>query len=78
MAPPNRRISLGDEADVPLGAHLLRRHRAAEHLDLARVLADQPHEDAHGRRLAGAVGSDEAHDLALLEAERDVVEREEP
>src|SRR5262249_45854169 len=32
-------------------------------------------EDAHGRRLAGAVGADEAEDLPGGEAERDVIDR---
>src|SRR5439155_23582598 len=36
--------------------------------------ADQPGDGAHQRRLAGAVRSDEAHELALLDAQRHAVE----
>ena len=37
---------VGDEADVPLRARLLCRHRVPEHADLARVLLDQGHQQA--------------------------------
>ena len=59
-----------------LAVDLLRRHRVTEHLHGAAVLMHQPHQDADGGRLAGAVGADEAHDAAGGELEVDVVERE--
>ena len=77
VALPNRRHVVGDVADIPLRAGLLVRQRVPEHADLARVLLNHGHEQPDRRRLAGAVRADEAHDLAALEAQRHVVEREE-
>src|SRR5699024_10136301 len=44
----------------------------AEHL--AAVGDEDPEDDAHRRRLAGAVGADESEDLTAVDGERDVVE----
>ena len=44
------------------------RDPVAEHLDLAPLDPLHPQQASDGRGLAGAVGSDEAHDIALSEA----------
>ena len=62
--------------DAP--AHDLVRRRAEQALaverDLARLGPVEARDDVEGGRLAGAVGADQAGDLALLHRERDVVE----
>ena len=45
------------------------------HLRLAARRRQDSGEDAHGRRLAGAVGAEETEDLARLHLEADVVDR---
>ena len=49
----------------------------ALHLRHARGGRDEAREDAHGGRLAGAVGTEEADDLAAAHLEADIVERTE-
>ena len=44
--------------------------------DLAAVRLVEPRDDVEERRLAGAVGPDQAADLAQLEVEGDSVERD--
>src|SRR5690606_10647576 len=68
---------VGDESDVAFGDGLLPRHRVPEHSHVAAVGTDEPHEDADGRGLAGAIRADESHDLPGIEAQVDVREPEE-
>ncbi len=63
---------LRQEADV-LAERALR-HVAAQHPGLAAGRPDQPHQQLEGRRLAGAVRTDEAEDLAAAHRERQAVE----
>ncbi len=73
-------VRVGDELvrhepDVP--ADLARLHQHAPPLDprVARVREVEGGEDAHRRRLPGAVRADEAEDLATFERERELVHR---
>ena len=50
-------------------------HVVAEHGGASRVGAQDGGEDAHGGRLAGAVGAEQAEHRAGLDLERDAVER---
>ena len=50
-------------------------HVVTEDGGVPRVGAQDGGEDAHGRRLAGAVGAEQAEDGALLDVQRDAVER---
>jgi hypothetical protein len=54
---------------VGVDGHAVPRHIAA-------VERDEAHDGAHRRGLAGAVGAEEADDLAALDGEADVVERD--
>src|SRR4029453_18182197 len=64
---------LGQVADaVAIG----RRKRSPEDLDAPAVRLDQVEDGPDQRRLAGAVGSKEPEDLAAMQLERHVVERE--
>ncbi len=47
----------------------------AEHVEVAAVGRQQPGDQADERRLAGAVGADQRRQPAVLDGERDVVER---
>jgi hypothetical protein len=49
----------------------------AEHRDACRDPAAQPLDALHRRRLAGAVGADQAEDLAVPDLEGNVVNRDE-
>jgi len=55
-----------------------RRHGRTVELDLAAVLAEDAQDDAHRRRLAGAVATDEARQAPGRDVERDVVEHATP
>ena len=67
--------SLREIADA-LGQRAMRAHRIeAEHAHLARVGVQQPAHQANRRRLAGAVGADEAEHLAALHVEAQAGER---
>jgi hypothetical protein len=46
-----------------------------EHADLAAVRRAQPFDAFHGRGLARAVGAEDPEDLALVDGERDIVDR---
>src|SRR5262249_5751566 len=46
--------------------------------DLSRVRAIEPGEQVHRRRLARAVGADEAANLARANGERQIVHRDQP
>ena len=52
-------------------------HREAVDHDLAAVGAPQPLDHLERRRLAGAVGPEDAEDLAALHAQGDAVDRHE-
>ena len=54
-----------------LGGHVVARHAHA-----AGICSGQGRGDAHGGRLAGAVRAEKAEDGALLDREREAVERE--
>ena len=80
--PAERRVAeqphlVGNETDVAFGDGLVVGHRVAQNAHFARVGREQSGQQANGGALAGAVRSDEAHDLAGLEVERQVFEREE-
>ena len=59
---------------VAEGALLLAPHRVSLPADLAAVRLEHPQRDTHGRRLAGAIGADEAEQLALFRPKREPVE----
>ena len=67
---------LGHEPDAALQVHDARALGGSEHLHGARVDADQPREHPDGRGLAGAVGSQEAQDLAPSDFEIHVIQRQ--
>ena len=48
----------------------------AEHRDLPAIRRPQPLDALHRRGLAGAVGADQPEDLAWLDVERHVVDRQ--
>src|SRR5690606_5254968 len=80
--PVERRVSkqlhvVGDESDVAFCDPLRTRHLVAEHADAAGVGFDEPHQEAQRRALAGAIRSDEPHDLTRFELERNILESEE-
>ena len=62
--------------DEPLDRELVALDVEAEHLDPALVQGQQPRDEADEGRLAGAVGAQDPVDRATLQAERDVVDRE--
>jgi hypothetical protein len=72
------RRGLGDVADAPLDLQRLLEHVEAG--DARRALRGRQvaGQDAHGGGLPGAVGPEEAEDLALLDPERDAVHRRRP
>ena len=61
-------------ADLLLDAAALADDVIAEHGSLARVRSEKPADHADGRRLARAVGPEEADDLAGRDLERDVID----
>ena len=65
-----------DPVDEPLHGELVALDVEAEDLDPALVEGQQPGDEADEGRLAGAVGAQDPVDLAALQAERDVVDRE--
>src|SRR4030065_106311 len=73
---PARRRRLGDEPDPRLDVLLRGEVIHAEHPDLARVAPDEVQDDLDDGRLPGAVGSDQAHDRAGGDGERDVLQPE--
>ena len=66
----------GEEADASPQVGALGRHRLAEHGEPPGGRALQPQQQAEGRRLAGAVGSDQAVDRPLLHAHGERVQRD--
>src|SRR5688500_771477 len=68
---------VGHEPDVALGDGLAVGHDLTEHAHFAGIGSEQPGHEPDARALAGAVGADKTHDLAGLEVERQVFEREE-
>ena len=68
---------VGREPDVPLRRDLLLRHPMTEHADIASILMNEAHQNPYRGGFAGAVRSDEAHDLPRRQFQTDVVEREE-
>ncbi len=63
------------DADTGLERAGLPARVEAEHADTTGVALPQADEHLHGRRLAGAVGPEQAEDLSGLDAERDPVDR---
>src|SRR4029077_17097713 len=66
---------LESSADADLGDAVGRppEHRLALEQDFAALGGVEPADTVEQRRLAGAIGADEAEDLALFERERDAV-----
>ncbi len=71
-----QRIRLEDDAVVPLSGRQPR-HVAARHADEPRVLALEAGDDPQERGLAAAARPEEADELAGLDGQRDVAERDE-
>ena len=71
-----QRIRLEDDAVVSLGGRQPR-HVAARHADEPRVLALEAGDDPQERGLAAAARPEEADELAGLDGQRDVAERDE-
>ena len=71
------REALAHVADAPLDLLGLVRHVEAEHAARARGRREQPAQHADRGRLARAVRAQEAEHLALLDRQRDVVDRDE-
>ena len=65
---------LGHVADFALDARAVAPHVETEHRSLPGVGRQQAADHADGRRLAGAVGAEEADDFARRDAQRDVVD----
>src|SRR5687767_9445026 len=65
--------ALGHIADIALYLPALGQNIVAEHGAASGIGGEQAADHADGRRLAGAVGAEEAHDLALLQGKRDAV-----
>ncbi len=68
------RVALEDEADVTLLDGQPQRILAAEH-DAAGARKIEAGEDAQQRRLAGAGGAQQRHQLARLDLQRNTVQR---
>ena len=69
------RVVLGDDADGLLGEGGVREHVDAAHHGPSRRRDDHRREHARGRRLARAVGPEQAEDLPRLHLEVEVVHR---
>jgi hypothetical protein len=54
---------------------LQRQQTIAVEADVARVRLVEPRDEVEDGRLSGAVGADQARDLAALDLERETVER---
>jgi hypothetical protein len=65
----------GGVSRIPCGASRLLEHVEAGHDRLAFRRRHVAGEDAHGRRLAGAVRAQEAENLSALDAEGEIVDR---
>ncbi|MCY1417919.1 hypothetical protein D9M71_334650 [compost metagenome] len=68
---------LGHVADTPARRHVMGVHRLAEQRAAALAGRQQAGEHLHGGGLAAAVGAEEAEDFPALDAEADVVHRDE-
>jgi hypothetical protein len=68
-----RRID-ADPVDQPLDGHLVAGDVVAEDLDASLLEGEQRAHQADQRRLAAAVGAEDAVDLTALDAQRDVVD----
>ena len=66
---------LRHDADAGLGGLELPIDVVAEHVGRAGALVDERGDDADERRLAGAVGSEQREEIALLDIEIDAFER---
>ena len=66
---------VGQVADPALDLERLAHRIEAQHLDRAAAGLGQPEHHQDGRRLAGAVGPEQAEDLAAADAEVDRVDR---
>ena len=66
---------LRDEPDAGLGRLELTVDAVAENLDLSTRLVDQRADNSDRRRLAGAVGSKQGIEIALLDRKVDALER---
>ena len=62
-----------EAADVAQGLFLLARHLVVEHLREAAGRVDEAADHADGGRLAGAVGAEEAEDVAAPDREAEVI-----
>ncbi|CAO3437987.1 hypothetical protein [Azospirillum argentinense] len=71
------REGLGHVADAPPGLDVAGVHRLPEQPGLALARLEQAGQHLHRRRLAAAVGAEEAEDLAARYAEADMVDRHE-
>ena len=71
------REGLRHVADVAPGLHVVRAHRLAEQLAQSAGRRQEADQHFHGRRLAAAVGAEEAKNLAARNAEADVIDRDE-
>jgi hypothetical protein len=72
-------VQLGVKAplfrQVAQSIEMLTPPRLAKDPDLARVCADDVHQDADQRALAGAVRTEQPEDLSSMDVERDTAER---
>src|SRR5262249_49991190 len=66
---------LGKVSDVPPDLDRLLVDVEARHLRASRGRRDVTGEHAHGRGLAGPVGSEQSHDLALVDVKADAADR---